>query len=136
MLPNMLPISPFCLGWPNLKSICTYTQPKIGFCHPRGCYVQTTKYMHINRYFLTFNCISFRSLFSLCHHLYFVHVYLYFLHEYLYFFACYYLYFSPRLCTEHGSVMFELMARWKVWGLVKILISESSPPLVQTEKTV
>ena len=45
-----------------------------------------------------------------------------------------YIWFSPRLCTEHGSVMFELMARWNVWGLVKILISESSPPLVQTEK--
>ena len=30
--------------------------------------------------------------------------------------------------------MFELIGRWKVWGRVKILISESSPPLVQTEK--
>ena len=45
-----------------------------------------------------------------------------------------FLYYSPRLRTEHGRVMFELIGRWKVWGRVKILISESSPPLVQTEK--
>ena len=45
-----------------------------------------------------------------------------------------FLYYSPKLRTEHGRVMFELIGRWKVWGRVKILISESSPPLVQTEK--
>ena len=118
MLPNMWPIPSFRQGWPNLKSICT-PNPKIGFCHPRGCYEQTAKYMYRTStsiyvflhicllvFLFKFTCIS-------------LHVYLH---------------FSPRLWTEHGSVMFELMARWKVCGRVKILISESSPPLVQTEK--
>ena len=94
MLPYMLPIPSFRHGWPNLKSICT-PSPKLDSVIPEVVtYKQqsTCTVCQLPDVFLhMFACISFLV--------------------FLYFFTLLLAYFSPRLCTEHGSVMFELMAR-------------------------
>ena len=112
----MLPIPSFHHGWPNLKSICT-PSPKLD---------SVISKVHVSQNMILTSLgknhrVYMHTLFKISR------LYTFYLH-------LIYIWFSPRLCTEHGSVMFELMARWNVWGLVKILISESSPPLVQTEK--